>query len=620
MSDERFSFLYDFQVNDQRLQGATQRLEHFNAALDRSRVSLGAFEQAAARGAGGLDQRLRQSSSSAVDLAAKLSLVSSALSVVQRMTVGAVEAMNRYGDTAIAAFGERAGTIRGYTQLLGSKSQANLEFYRGQQFAQRTDFTSEVVEQGQARLLAQGFRGKDLYSTLFSAADLAAMTPGSQEKKNETLSRILMAESQIKAKGRLQGEELTQQLAEAGLNTQLVFEQLKKPLGVKTSAAVQKKISAGEVSADIALPAIQRAILQQLGTTKAGEYATGAAGSLSGLISNRDEAFKNLLKGFDADEALPGINRYKAALKEQGAVFDVNTKAGKNLSLVLQDLANTSIEAKSGWTEFTSSFLDSFSESYVRRLNQDGRDFNSDFATGALKNLGEAIGHLGTIAARAAGGVGGLTGNVAQRAANAINANVGFWDAVQSGDAAGAAKGLGKFLWDYTPQGFILRSTPAARGLSAAYDKGRAALEMGDILDSNERFDFGADAAARASRDLAKAKGPKIAQEDRATQMARRLEAKKKAGNDPAWNHPLWWYETDSMQRGASVEARAAINAASVEAAIGSRNGGSVQNQTNHITINIASQPGQSPTDIARAVHIELATQLRQLPRAPRNR
>lgn len=615
MSDERFSFLYDFQVNDQRLQQASQRLDHFNMALERSRMALGAFEQTAARGAGGLEQRLRGASGGAVDLAAKLSIVSAALSTMSRVAVGAFQAFDRFGDTAIAAFGERSATIRGYTTLLGSRPQADLEFYRAQQFAQRTDFSSEQIEKGQSRLIAQGFRGDNLYATLFSAADLASVMPGD---KNQTLERVIMAMSQIKAKGRLQGEELTQQLAEAGLNSGKVFEQLMKPLGVKTVGEVQKKISAGEVNADIALPAIQRAILSQLNISRAGEYATGASGSLTGLISNRDEGFKNLLKSFDADENLPGITRYKTALKEQGALFDLNTKSGKNLSLVLQDLANASVEAKSGWTEFSSSFLDTFSESYVRRLNKDGRDFNPEYTTGALKNLGEAIGRLGAVASMAVGATNGLLATLAQKSANLINLVGDFSENLQN-NKIGAAKNLAEIIGYYTPQGAMV-TAPADYLYKKAlqYEMG-----IGETLQSglygDEKSDFQADAARRAVGGLR----PTIARESKETQAARLADAsaKKKGRDEAGWNSPISHYETGST-RGALVEAAAAINAmGSVESA----RQGSQRNEGQNIivesiTITVPTHPGQSASDIASAVHIELTTQLRQLSRSPRNR
>jgi len=622
MSDERFSFLYDFQVRDQQLATAAQHLTQFNAALERSRLALGAFERTAAAGGGQLHRNLQQSSSSAVDLAAKLAIVGTALRTVSQLAVGAFEQFSRFGDTAITAFGERAGTIRGYTQLLGSKPQAELEFYRAQQFAQKTDFTSEQVEKGQARLMAQGFRGQDLYSTLFSAADLAAIMPGD---KNQTLERVIMAISQIKSKGKLQAEELTQQLAEAGLNTGQVFQQLLKPLGVKSVADVQKKLSAGEVTADIAIPAIQRAILAQLGTSRAGEYAAGSSGSLTGLISNRDEAFKNLLKSFDADENLPAMARYKAALKEQGSLFDLNARSGKNLSLVLQDASNASIGLKSSWTEFTSSLLESFGDSYVKRAAETGRDYFGDAlrASDAMDRLGRSIGALGAVAADAVGNTNSLVGRLGGKGADVLDEEMARYRLLGEGR-------YGEFLYQSA------RGTPVGQLAGAGYratgrflgehiygynyadelpDPGfeyRQRLKnlRKEILESGT--DEGSAKGGGSSSSISDLLNPKLTHWGPGNTLKQATSSKKRSKSEAGWNTPIWHYEPSGG--GSTVDAAAAINA--MVETTGSSSAGSVYNQTFNITV--PTHPGQSPAEIARAVHLELSTQLRQLSRSPR--
>ena len=354
------------------------------------------------------------STSRILELAGALSIARSAIGAVGKLA-GLVSSGGAY---ASQAMGERSATIRAYTQLTGSKEQANLELYRAQSYAQKTDFTSEAIEKSQARLMAQGFRGQELYSTLFAASDLAAIMPGN---KNETLERVTMAMSQIRAKGKLQGEELTGQLAEAGLNTTIVKEQIRKAMGLKSTGEVDKLMGKGQISADVALPAIQRAILQQLGTSRAGEFATSSAGSVTALESNRAEAIKNVLKGFDADENLPAMERYKKALTDQGRLFDINSKTGKDLSLVVQDLANASLEAKSAVNEFVSGFVESFSDSYAKTLAKEGRnDIGSSIDQ--LDMLGRAIGRLGSVASMAVSRTDGLVGSLAGLLTDQIDA------------------------------------------------------------------------------------------------------------------------------------------------------------------------------------------------------
>lgn len=481
MSDERFQFLYDFQVNDQKLDRTAKLIDQLNLGLERSTRALRGFETASGS-FNRIGDGAKAATSKVLDLAAALNVAGT----VARAVGGGVSAvyggLDRFGDSFIKAAGERTSTVRGYTTFLdGDKRQAELEYYRAQQFAQKTDFTSQTIEQGQSRLLAQGFRGHDLYATLFAASDLAAASP---DDKNETLKRLVKGFTDVKAKGHLQGEELTTQFAEAGLNLVLVKEELRKSLGLKNIGAVDKAISSGSVSADVALPAIQRAILAQLHTTKAGEFATSSAGSLTSLLSNRDEAFQNLSKAFDADQALPAIGRYKKALTEETALYDVNGKKGKDLALVLQDIANATTNAKAGLSELTAAFTDSFSESYAQQQRRDGRDFSTEFTTGALRNLGEAIGRLGSIASVAVGSTNGLVANVAQRAANVVNHDTDLFSALDQGKYGTAAKLAAEGLANRVPGLSLLKYLPEPLVGRYIYNRTHGDLLLGDTDES----------------------------------------------------------------------------------------------------------------------------------------
>ena len=481
MSDERFQFLYDFQVNDQKLDRTAKLIDQLNLGLERSTRALRGFETASGS-FNRIGDGAKAATSKVLDLAAALNVAGT----VARAVGGGVSAvyggLDRFGDSFIKAAGERTSTVRGYTTFLdGDKRQAELEYYRAQQFAQKTDFTSQTIEQGQSRLLAQGFRGHDLYATLFAASDLAAASP---DDKNETLKRLVKGFTDVKAKGHLQGEELTTQFAEAGLNLVLVKEELRKSLGLKNIGAVDKAISSGSVSADVALPAIQRAILAQLHTTKAGEFATSSAGSLTSLLSNRDEAFQNLSKAFDADQALPAIGRYKKALTEETALYDVNGKKGKDLALVLQDIANATTNAKAGLSELTAAFTDSFSESYAQQQRRDGRDFSTEFTTGALRNLGEAIGRLGSIASVAVGSTNGLVANVAQRAANVVNHDTDLFSALDQGKYGTAAKLAAEGLANRAPGLSLLKYLPEPLVGRYIYNRTHGDLLLGDTDES----------------------------------------------------------------------------------------------------------------------------------------
>jgi len=285
------------------------------------------------------------------------------LGVVQQIghALGAgFRALDTFGDRAISANADASGTLRAYTALLGDRHQAEVEFYKAQQLSQKTDLTASQVEGAQKTLMVAGFRGPQLDSALAAVADMGAMAgPKDREMMVERSGRAL---SQIFSKGKLQGEEL-RQLAEAGLSRKLVLEELQGSKYGGNAAAVEKSISKGKVSGDEGIAAIERALLKQFGTSKLGEFATGSSGTLSGVMSNRDEAVQNLLKSYDA-ELLPGMERYKEALKQQAALFDRNTKSGSEMAYTLQSLTDTSSSVKAAWEQFTTGFYESFSASY----------------------------------------------------------------------------------------------------------------------------------------------------------------------------------------------------------------------------------------------------------------
>lgn len=311
----------------------------------------------------------------------------------------AFRGLSAFGDTAVQAMGERDSAVRNYTALMGgNRGSAELEYYRAQQFARRTDFTESAVTKAQSSLIAQGLRGDELYRTLFAASDLSSL---SGDDKSEALKGVVRALGQIKAKGRLQSEEINQISEHAPLSREKWMEEIRIGLGLKDRRAVEKAMQKGEVSADVGLSAFQRATLSQLGTNKLGQFSTQSAGSLTSLISNLEEAQSMLAKSFNS-ETLPAVERFKASLTDLGSQFDVSTKQGKDLAFVYKDMANTAIEAKTQWAAFKAGFLGTFSEAY-RRNKESGpavdlalqaarqKDVSEQFG----KNVGAVVGEAG---------------------------------------------------------------------------------------------------------------------------------------------------------------------------------------------------------------------------------
>ncbi len=112
----------------------------------------------------------------------------------------------------------------------------------------------------------------------------------------EDVAGILRAVGQIKSKGRLQAEELMQ-LNERNVSAALINEELQKMLGVD-SGSLEKMQKAGKVTAEVAMEAIQRAMMRKLKTTNPGEAAAKyVQGSFAGQMSKTESLFSLLRLG-----------------------------------------------------------------------------------------------------------------------------------------------------------------------------------------------------------------------------------------------------------------------------------------------------------------------------------
>lgn len=133
---------------------------------------------------------------------------------------------------------------------------------------------------GFRRLLAAQFSIQESTELLKMSADLSAIGIHGEEA-----GRVLTALSQIKAKGKLQAEEMMQ-LAEAGISLTLVNGQLQKALG-KTGAEVDKMKQAGQISGQIGIDAIKEAVKEKLGIEQFGDARKKFVNSnLSGMIES----------------------------------------------------------------------------------------------------------------------------------------------------------------------------------------------------------------------------------------------------------------------------------------------------------------------------------------------
>ena len=316
-----------------------------------------------------------------------------ALGAAAAGATAAAAALSKLDDRAVKAFGERTSTIRAYTTILGDAKQAQIEYATANELASKTELTSASTLKAQQALIVAGFRGKDLTNALTASMDVAATKQ--PEEREMTMERMGRAFSQILAAGKLRGQELNQ-LAEAGVNRGQVLELL----GKGNAGAGEKAVSAGQVSAQQGIAAVQQAILQTLGTKQLGQFAAGASGSMAGLLSNRDEALDILLKAFEG-ETLPAVKAYKTALADQTTQLSTTSETGKGLVMMLSDFASITTNVKAIWTDFTTGFLETFVQSYNASRENSGAFV---VMTDGVKALGQALGQVGGIVGTVADG------------------------------------------------------------------------------------------------------------------------------------------------------------------------------------------------------------------------
>jgi tape measure domain-containing protein len=163
-------------------------------------------------------------------------------------------AATAYGIKSVSAYEQ---STMAFEVMLKSQSKAQTMLTDLQKFAAETPFRFEDVQVGAQKLLAMGYAAKDIQPMLRTLGDAASsgIVPMA-----EGMSRLTYAFGQIKATGRVQGDEL-RQLYEMGIPA---LEMLAEASG-KTAGQVQKDITDGLVPADGAIKALTEGLNKRYG-------------------------------------------------------------------------------------------------------------------------------------------------------------------------------------------------------------------------------------------------------------------------------------------------------------------------------------------------------------------
>jgi tape measure domain-containing protein len=201
-------------------------------------------------------------------------------------------------------------TMMAFHALTGSQSGADQAWQRSLALSKQLGMGVEEVAGSMKHLLAMQFSLGEAEEMVKISADLTAVTGDAHAAE-----RALRAITQIKAKGRLQSEELVGQLAEAGVSTTLVYEELGKLYGKDTNA-IRKLITAGAVDADTGIKAIKAAILRKTHSTEAGTAGTSFAQStFTGLMGQLKNAPQFLFVRL-AEQVKANLDKFRPAVQK----------------------------------------------------------------------------------------------------------------------------------------------------------------------------------------------------------------------------------------------------------------------------------------------------------------
>jgi tape measure domain-containing protein len=225
------------------------------------------------------ERRIQGLSSSAVNESKK---IDDAFSKVGGLMAG------YFGIQALTGFGRELVNVRGefqqldvaFTTMLGSKEKSDKLMAQIVDTAAKTPFTLTQVASGAKQLLAYQVAAEDVNDTVIRLGNISAGV-------SVPLDRLILAYGQVKAKGKLQGDDM-RQFTEAGIP---IIHELAKVMGVADDQ-ISKMVENGKIG----FPQVQQ-VIQNL-TNQGGMFYNlmeKQSQTLTGQISNLEDAWDRML-------------------------------------------------------------------------------------------------------------------------------------------------------------------------------------------------------------------------------------------------------------------------------------------------------------------------------------
>lgn len=224
-------------------------------------------------------------------------------------------------NTVIGFNSQLEQTSIGFTTMFKSANTSKKLLEDLKDFAAKTPFEFPELLEATQRMKALGFEAEDLLPTLKAVGDATAGLGGGKE----LMERIILALGQMKAKGKVSGEEM-RQLAEAGIPA---YEMLAEVLGVSIPKAMEM--------------------------TKKGVVSSNEAVSV--FIQKMEERFPNMMKNME--------NTW------QGATSTIRD----NLRFIIADITKGGYEKLKNFViqvkDLTAKMYDSFKQGGVKQIYKD---------------------------------------------------------------------------------------------------------------------------------------------------------------------------------------------------------------------------------------------------------
>ena len=194
--------------------------------------------------------------------------------------IGGTAFLGMLGSQIISVTGQFQQLDVAFTTMLGSKEKADRLMAQIVDTAAKTPFTLTEVANGAKQLLAYQVAAEDVNETVIRLGNIAAGV-------SVPLDRLVMVYGQVKAKGKLMGDDL-RQFTEAGIP---IIAELAKTMGVAESE-VAKLVENGKVG----FPQVQK-VIENL-TNEGGMFFNlmeKQSKTITGQISNLKDAFDRML-------------------------------------------------------------------------------------------------------------------------------------------------------------------------------------------------------------------------------------------------------------------------------------------------------------------------------------